>query len=238
MHYLTVVWKRCRDGALPICWPLLSCIIPTLFAYFLACHPYIFFTFLMIFFFLFLHFFGVNLSYSVHRCDKWPRNLNSIDSLAVVPSHDVYKLNVYSTICKLEPDEGPATLRTWYLHLCSWLVLNDFTWKLTTVLRQLHEHPSITKAESRLFLSIATNNELNAALYLRHKPWQLRDREDTVPAVLNSRFLVCTSLAPRPMNLVFGLGTRLFARMRTTFENGVLRNGQQPGRALSTRVNL
>ena len=39
---LTVVWKRCRDGALPIRWPLLSCIIPTLFAHFLACHPYIF----------------------------------------------------------------------------------------------------------------------------------------------------------------------------------------------------
>ena len=34
MHCLTVVWKRCRDGALPICWPLLSCIIPTLFAHF------------------------------------------------------------------------------------------------------------------------------------------------------------------------------------------------------------
>ena len=46
MHCLTVVWKRCRDGALPICWPLLSCIIPTLFAYFLARHPYIFLCFL------------------------------------------------------------------------------------------------------------------------------------------------------------------------------------------------
>ena len=42
MHCLTAVWKRCRDGGLPICWPLLSCIIPTLFAHFLACHPYIF----------------------------------------------------------------------------------------------------------------------------------------------------------------------------------------------------
>ena len=41
MHCLTVVWKRCKDGALPICWPLLSSIIPTLFAYFVACHPYI-----------------------------------------------------------------------------------------------------------------------------------------------------------------------------------------------------
>ena len=42
MHCLTVVWKRCRDGALPLCWPLLSCIIPFLFAYFLVCHPFIF----------------------------------------------------------------------------------------------------------------------------------------------------------------------------------------------------
>ena len=33
LHCLTIVWKRCRDGALPIYWPLLSCIIPTLFAY-------------------------------------------------------------------------------------------------------------------------------------------------------------------------------------------------------------
>ena len=38
---LMVVWKRCRDGVLPIHWPLLSCIIPTLFAYFFACHPFI-----------------------------------------------------------------------------------------------------------------------------------------------------------------------------------------------------
>ena len=49
---LTVVWKRCRDGALPIHWPLLSCIIPTLFAYFLARHPYIFlhFYFLVVYY--------------------------------------------------------------------------------------------------------------------------------------------------------------------------------------------
>ena len=46
MHCLTAVWKRCRDGALPICRPLLSCIISTLFVYFLACHPYIFLRFL------------------------------------------------------------------------------------------------------------------------------------------------------------------------------------------------
>ena len=39
---------------------------------------------------------------------------------------------------------------------------------------------------------------------------------------------LCTSLASRPMTVVFGLGTRLRVRMRTKLENGVLSNGQQP----------
>ena len=55
--------------------------------------------------------------------------------------------------------------------------------------------------------------------------------------MLNSRFHVCTSLAPRPRTVVFGLGTRLRVRMRTTFENGVLRNGQQPGRAENSFID-
>ena len=79
----------------------------------------------------------------------------------------------------------------------------------------------------------------------QHKPRPLL-REETVPAVRcagQPRSQVCTSLAPRPMTVVFGLGTRLRVRMRTTFENGVLRNGQQPGSAVnsfieSTWVNL
>ena len=33
------------------------------------------------------------------------------------------------------------------------------------------------------------------------------------------------------MTVVFGLGTRLCVHLHTTLENGVLRNGQQPGRA-------
>ena len=55
-------------------------------------------------------------------------------------------------------------------------------------------------------------------------------REETVPAVrvVNSQFRWCTSLVLRPMIVVFGLRTRLRVRMRTTLENGVLRNGQQP----------
>ena len=47
---------------------------------------------------------------------------------------------------------------------------------------------------------------------------------------LQAGFYMCTSLAPRPMTVVFGLGTRLCVHMRTTFENDVLRNGQQLGR--------
>ena len=53
----------------------------------------------------------------------------------------------------------------------------------------------------------------------------------------SSRFHVCTSHAPRPMTVVFGLGTRLRVRMRTTFENGVLRNGQQPSRAENSFID-
>ena len=58
-----------------------------------------------------------------------------------------------------------------------------------------------------------------------------------MPAALSSRFHVCTSLAPRPMTVVFGLGTRLCVHMRTTFENGVLHNGQQPSRAESSFID-
>ena len=78
----------------------------------------------------------------------------------------------------------------------------------------------------RLFLSIAISNQLNAAPYLQHKPWQIL-LEETVPAVLNLR-CVHYSLALRSMTVVFGLGTRLHVCMCTTLENGVLRNGQQP----------
>ena len=51
-----------------------------------------------------------------------------------------------------------------------------------------------------------------------HKPWQLL-REQNVPAIFNSRDFTCTSLTPRPMTVVFGLGTRLRVHMHT-LENG------------------
>ena len=52
--------------------------------------------------------------------------------------------------------------------------------KTDAVLRQLHDHPSITKAVG-IFLSMVLSKQLNAAPYLRHKPWQLL-WEETVPA--------------------------------------------------------
>ena len=94
------------------------------------------------------------------------------------------------------------------------------------------------KAVARLFHSTAISSQLNAAPYLWHKPWQLLAlREETVPAMLNSRFHVCTSHAPRPMTVVFGLGTRLRVGMRTTIENGVLRNAQQPSRVENSFID-
>ena len=39
------------------------------------------------------------------------------------------------------------------------------------------------------------------------------------------------------MTVVLGLGTRLRVRMRTTFENGVLRNGQQPGSVVNSSID-
>ena len=54
--------------------------------------------------------------------------------------------------------------------------------------------------------------------------------------LINSRFRVCTSLAPKPMSVVYGLGTRLRLCMCTKLENGVQPNGQQPG-AVSSFIN-
>ena len=53
-------------------------------------------------------------------------------------------------------------------------------------------------------------------------------------AVLYSRFHVCTSVAPIPMTMAFGLEIRVCVCMRTTLENVVLSYGQQP---LGSAVN-
>ena len=50
--------------------------------------------------------------------------------------------------------------------------------------------------------------------------------EETVPAVrvVNSGFRLCTSLIPRPMIVVFGLGTRLHVRMHTKSDGAIMRH--------------
>ena len=60
-----------------------------------------------------------------------------------------------------------------------------------------------------------------------------------VPAarLVRSRFHVCTSFAPRPMTVVFGLGTRLHVCICTKLENGVLHNGEQPSRAVKSFID-
>ena len=52
-----------------------------------------------------------------------------------------------------------------------------------------------------------------------------------MPAYSTRDFTCALVLLPEPNTVVFGLGMRLHVRMRTTIENGVLRNRQQPGRA-------
>ena len=64
--------------------------------------------------------------------------------------------------------------------------------------------------------------------YLRgvHEPFPL-PWEETVPALLTSQrsqFCMYTSLTPKPMTVVFGLGTRLHLHMCARLENGVLHN--------------
>ena len=51
----------------------------------------------------------------------------------------------------------------------------------------------------------------------------------TVPAMRTDSwpFHLCTTLTSRPMTVIFGLGTRVYVRMCTKLENGVLSNGQR-----------
>ena len=61
------------------------------------------------------------------------------------------------------------------------------------------------------------------------KPWQ-RSRRDRASRI---QLAIHASLAPRPMTVVFGMGTRLRVRMHTALENGVLRNEQPLGSAVN-----
>ena len=70
------------------------------------------------------------------------------------------------------------------------------------------------------------SKQLNAVPYLRgvHEPSQL-PLSGQPCLLVNSQFPVCTSLTPRPMTMVFGLGARLRMHMHTRLQNGLLRNG-------------
>ena len=86
-----------------------------------------------------------------------------------------------------------------------------------------------------MFCSVAISWQLNAAPYLRsvHEPFP-QPREETIPVVpvgQRARFHACTSLVPKPMTMVIGLGMRLDVRMRTRLKNGIHRNREQPGSA-------
>ena len=49
-----------------------------------------------------------------------------------------------------------------------------------------------------------------------------------------TRFDVCTSLVPKQITVVIGLGTSLNVRMHARLENGVLCSGQQLGSAVNS----
>ena len=51
-----------------------------------------------------------------------------------------------------------------------------------------------------------------------------------MPAVLTGQ----CGVAPGPMTVVLGLGMRLWVRMHTRLENGVLQNEQQSGSAVNS----
>ena len=99
------------------------------------------------------------------------------------------------------------------------------------------DHPIFTES---IFLSMS--KQLNAVPCLCgfHEPSRL-PLEVTVagqPCLLVvSQFPVCISLTPRPMTMVFGLGARLRMHMCTRLQNGVLRNGQQPGSAVNIFID-
>ena len=77
----------------------------------------------------------------------------------------------------------------------------------------------------------------------RNDAWKQRSTYRQRPykpytALVNPRFHVCKSRSQtRPMTVVFRFGTRLRVRIRTTFENGVLRNGQQPASAVNNFID-
>ena len=65
--------------------------------------------------------------------------------------------------------------------------------------------------------------------YHGKRPYPLHHAYCLIP-----RFPVCTSLAPRTITVVFGLGD---VRMCKTLQNGVVRNGQQLGSGVNIFID-
>ena len=55
--------------------------------------------------------------------------------------------------------------------------------------------------------------------------------------LVNSQFCSCTSLIPRLMTVVFGIGTRLHVHMHTKLENRALHKGQQPDSVVNSFID-
>ena len=105
----------------------------------------------------------------------------------------------------------------------------------------IHDNRQLTTL-GLLKLRVAIYKQLNAAPYLGgvHSIslghyYGKRPRQPYA-VLINPRFHVCTSLAPRLMTVVFGLRTRLRVCACTTFENCVLCNRQQPGSAVNNFI--
>ena len=94
-----------------------------------------------------------------------------------------------------------------------------------------------------LELQVAVCKQLNTVPYLVDVHiislghYYGRDRASRTLRWSTRRFHVFTNLAPRPITVVIGLGMRPCVRMRATFENCVLRNGQQPGSTVNSFID-
>ena len=115
---------------------------------------------------------------------------------------------------------------------------NHFLYKiLRPWWKSISQYRIKTDPPEAVSIFVVKSKQSNAAPHLRSfqeispLPW-----EETMPAMLpGQRAISC--LTPRPMTVVFGLGTRLCVHMRTRLENGVLRNGQQPGSAMNIFID-
>ena len=150
------MWKRCRDGALPIrdlCFHASSLPCSDTFWHAIPTSFYIF----NVFYFLFLYFFWCyNLSYSYTQVKE---------ECMSNPTPEFEHHWQFNSGFKNVNVKHNLPARTWWMaNLPPFVQLISFTWQLTTVSRELHDHPSVTKAVSRLFFSTAISTAKCSAL--------------------------------------------------------------------------